>query len=205
MLHARSDYARIADPAANPALVTAYNDAMNLVAHYDSTEDYAGDAYHRAMRALASLARALSPTLGLLVDAHGVYMPAHPIEADEPVFVLRASDRYAPQTVDAWATLVHDRGKGDSDLSRSAAAHAWAMRDWARTHGGAKTPDAPEGTLVDPDATQGRGARAGNDARSIAQSTSSGAVPIPALSPVQSADLDVDAERAPSIDDRAAL
>jgi hypothetical protein len=149
MLHARSDYQRIQDPAANKDLVLAYNAAMNLVArgplygkgrpvHSSETEAYS---------ALSELCRHLTPTLGLIVDAKGVYMPAHPIADDEPVFVLRASDMHAPETVEKWAALAYDRGKGDDPFSRSAMAHADRMREWAGSHGGSKRPDAPPETL----------------------------------------------------------
>lgn len=149
MIHARSDYDRIQDPAANHPLLLAYQQAHNLTATYDATEDRAGDAYHRAMRALAQLATALEPTLGLIINDVEVAVPAHPIADDEPVFVLRASDRHAPATVEFWAGLVYDRGNGNEEASRSAVNHVHLMRYWQHVHG-AKRPDAPPETLETP-------------------------------------------------------
>jgi hypothetical protein len=51
------------------------------------------------------------------------------IPADEPVFVLRAQDRVAAETVRIWANLNDDAG-GDPYLSELARNHAIAMDAW---------------------------------------------------------------------------
>lgn len=137
MLHAREDFARIQDPASNPELLEAYNDAMNLVAHGPRGD---GAVDRAPYVALSKLCRALHPTLGLLSDSAGFHLPANPIGADEPVFLLRAHDRYAPDTVDRYSTLVFDRGNGDAELSEDASAQAKRMREWQQAHA-AKAPE----------------------------------------------------------------
>jgi hypothetical protein len=51
------------------------------------------------------------------------------IPADEPVFILRAQDKVAAETVRIWANLNEDAG-GDPELSRLARNHAIAMDAW---------------------------------------------------------------------------
>lgn len=147
MLHARTDYRRIQDPATDKELCLAYQAARNALGEgviiADGSASIAADALHR-------LVVALEPTLGLIITNDGIDMPAHPIAADEPVFVLRAADRHAPATVEEWAKLVYDRGKGDEAMSTSAAAHARRMRTW-QTANGSKRPDAPADVLDVPD------------------------------------------------------
>lgn len=65
--------------------------------------------------------------------------PEKKIGEDEPVFLLRAKDALAPDTVEHWALLLYRRG-GDRDLARKAMDQATAMREYQKQHG-AKLPD----------------------------------------------------------------
>ncbi len=134
MKHARPDYQRIQDPAANAALLKAFDDAMNLVAHGPER-----GLNHEHSRVLSSLCRALHPTLGELVRNP----VTSPIDDDEPVFVLRGKDKHAPDTIRKWAEFVYRRGNGNRDMSSMAMDHADAMERWQRDHG-CKEPDLPE-------------------------------------------------------------
>lgn len=58
---------------------------------------------------------------------------------DEPVFVLRASDRFAPGLIDHWANQAHAAGVPDNKVAE-AVQLADAMRVWQRRNG-SKTPD----------------------------------------------------------------
>lgn len=60
--------------------------------------------------------------------------------ADEPLFILRAQDRFAPALVRRWADQAEASGVSPSKVheARSLAAR---MEAWARDHGGAKVPD----------------------------------------------------------------
>ncbi len=64
------------------------------------------------------------------------------IPEQEPVFLLRAQDQYAPDTLRDYAARVYNRGRGDSEASREILEHAQAMEVWQREHG-SKLPDAP--------------------------------------------------------------
>lgn len=91
MIHARSDYNRIQDPALNdPSL--------------------------------------LSPG-------------SRPIAADEPVFLVRASDANFEETVLAWAEA-QDRIDDSADMSETARKHVLLAKNWQHVNG-VKTADAP--------------------------------------------------------------
>jgi hypothetical protein len=68
--------------------------------------------------------------------------PAGLIPADEPVFLLRGQDKYAPDTLRDYAARVYDRGHGSSEACQEIYAHAELMEQWQADHG-AKVPDAP--------------------------------------------------------------
>lgn len=55
--------------------------------------------------------------------------PDKKIPEDEPVFMVRAKDKVAAATVEAWANL-HEAAGGDKAMSDMARAHAQKMRDW---------------------------------------------------------------------------
>lgn len=59
--------------------------------------------------------------------------------ADEPVFVLRSKDKYAPTLVRLWAQLVALEG-GYNDKTKAAVDLADAMEDWQLING-SKLPD----------------------------------------------------------------
>lgn len=165
MKHARTDYQRIQDPAANAPLLDAYNRAMSRVAHGPLSTPKRADAAavesvrnerNDALEVLGELCRALTPILGELVTADGIQpLPggSKPIGDDEPVFILRARDALAPQVVERWCELLYkSRGENDGGRTRHAViGHAAAMRAWAQVNG-SKIPDTPPGVLVDVDA-----------------------------------------------------
>lgn len=67
------------------------------------------------------------------------------IPRDEPVFLLRATDEFAPELVTLWAERLVARG-GDPRMARMAFDQANAMRAWQRAHG-SKVPDLPDHVL----------------------------------------------------------
>lgn len=65
------------------------------------------------------------------------------IPPGEPLFVLRAQDQCAPQTLRRWADLVEAGSMPDSPSRAKAAGArrlAQEMEDWQATHG-SKVPD----------------------------------------------------------------
>lgn len=72
------------------------------------------------------------------------------IPDDEPVFLLRASDKFAPATMDYWIGMLI-RESGDSKTIARLQDHAQNMRVWQNEHGGGKVPDAPEDNNIDRD------------------------------------------------------
>lgn len=63
------------------------------------------------------------------------------IGEQEPVFVLRAGDEFAPGLVTLWAEQMYARG-GDPRLIAMAHEQARRMSAWQRAHG-SKVPDLP--------------------------------------------------------------
>lgn len=63
------------------------------------------------------------------------------IPEDEPVFLLRAQDKTAPEVVDAWADWAKEDGAADN-IVEAARTHAELMRKWQEVHG-SKVPDMP--------------------------------------------------------------
>lgn len=59
---------------------------------------------------------------------------------DEPIFVLRATDNLAPDTVRAWASSARCRGVNLKKV-KDALQVADEMEAWAKKHGGASEPD----------------------------------------------------------------
>lgn len=58
---------------------------------------------------------------------------------DEPIFVLRSTDRLAPFLVEEWATNAEDQGADPAKVAE--AKHlALRMRNWQTLHG-SKLPD----------------------------------------------------------------
>lgn len=64
---------------------------------------------------------------------------ANLIPEDEPVFLLRAQDMWAPAAVDNWADLLALDG-GDIATVKQAKECAKEMRKWQKKHG-SKSPD----------------------------------------------------------------
>lgn len=68
------------------------------------------------------------------------------IGENEPVFLLRAQDRLAPDTLIYWASQLKASG-GDVDTANNIIKFAERMRIWQLTHN-VKIPDAPKDTLL---------------------------------------------------------
>lgn len=69
-------------------------------------------------------------------DYQRIQDPAGKIPDNEPVFLFRAQDKYAPIAVNAWADALESDG-GDKVLVSSARAHARKMQEWENK----KSPD----------------------------------------------------------------
>lgn len=67
-------------------------------------------------------------------DYDHIQDPSGKIANDEPVFLLRAKDRTAPQILNEWARLQRFFG-GDEQLAQMADEHAARMRAWQAVNG----------------------------------------------------------------------
>lgn len=67
-------------------------------------------------------------------DYNRIQDPAGKIGADEPVFLVRAQDKSAPETLRFWAD---ENIRNDGDPAASRLAEQWAdkMEDWQRANG----------------------------------------------------------------------
>lgn len=74
-------------------------------------------------------------------DYDRIQDPAGKIAEDEPVFLLRAKDKLAPDTLRFWADGVEVTG--NNELAEHIRAHADAMEKWQEKNG-CKLPDAPK-------------------------------------------------------------
>ncbi len=74
-------------------------------------------------------------------DYNRIQDPEGKIGEDEPVFLLRAKDTFAPAVVKMWAELV--QASGDQDLADHVFAWAWQMEEW-QVLNDSKVPDSPE-------------------------------------------------------------
>ena len=74
-------------------------------------------------------------------DYNRIQDPAGKIPADEPVFLLRAQDKHAPEVVAFWASLVLREGNAP-EMGSMAMHQARRMGDWQAEHG-RKSPDLP--------------------------------------------------------------
>jgi hypothetical protein len=84
-------------------------------------------------------------------DYNRIQDPVGKIPADEPVFLLRAQDKSAPDTVRGWA-LENLRNGGDVQLSKLAERHADAMEAWQDEHGSKPADAAPAAQAAPVDA-----------------------------------------------------
>lgn len=75
-------------------------------------------------------------------DYDRIQDPEGKIPADEPVFLLRAQDKVAPETVYLWAVAAKKAG-ADEEIVEHAFDHADLMLDWQKKHG-CKVPDMPK-------------------------------------------------------------
>jgi hypothetical protein len=74
-------------------------------------------------------------------DYKRIQDPAGLIPEDEPVFLLRAQDKVAPETVEMWAQFADDAGAAPN-ITYAALKQAREMREWQKEHG-CKVPDMP--------------------------------------------------------------
>ncbi len=70
-------------------------------------------------------------------DYNRIQDPANLIGEDEPVFLLRATDKTAPNAIRHWAAMQHNE-----DISQLAYAHAIKMEEWQEKNG-CKDADLP--------------------------------------------------------------
>ena len=75
-------------------------------------------------------------------DYSHIQDPSGKIPEDEPVFLLRAQDKVAPEVVEDWAIAARNAG-ADPEIVNHAFAHAQLMRKWQTEHG-CKVPDMPK-------------------------------------------------------------
>lgn len=73
-------------------------------------------------------------------DYNRIQDPEGKIAEDEPVFLLRAKDALAPNTLRHWADQLAWQTSEDDPLVRLAKDQADKMEEWARING-SKTPD----------------------------------------------------------------
>lgn len=76
-------------------------------------------------------------------DYDQIQDPSGKIPAEEPVFLLRASDMLAPNVVMHWALQAKANGC-DPEIVAAAENQARAMLEWQQSHG-RKRPDMPKG------------------------------------------------------------
>lgn len=67
------------------------------------------------------------------LDYNRIQDPAGLIPQDEPVFLLRAQDRFAPDTVLYWSSEA-EQGGADAAIVELAREHAAAMAKWQNDH-----------------------------------------------------------------------
>ena len=66
---------------------------------------------------------------------------ANLIPEDEPVFLLRAQDKLAPEVVEYWADIAEQEGASEN-IVKAARAHVELMQKWQEKNG-SKIPDMP--------------------------------------------------------------
>ncbi len=62
------------------------------------------------------------------------------IDDDEPIFVLRATDKFAPEVIRFWAALLRQANNSPSDKEQDALECATEMEDW-QAKNDCKVPD----------------------------------------------------------------
>lgn len=76
-------------------------------------------------------------------DYNRIQDPENKIPEDEPVFLLRAQDFNAPNTVEYWADQAEAQG-AKRNIVLAARQQAKKMRDWQGDFNRVKIPDMPE-------------------------------------------------------------
>lgn len=148
MIHARPDYNRIQDPAAEPAIyqwIRRFAEAFR--------------AGHQPSHLLAVVESCPLPVAELEAFAARAELPeaAVPIAVDEPVFLVRAQDECAPGTVRAWAELALVAG-ASGFIVGLAQHHAGQIDAWQEEHP-PKIPDLSLPAFSAPDSAHGPGFR----------------------------------------------
>ncbi len=58
---------------------------------------------------------------------------AQPENADEPIFTLRAQDKFAPNVLQAWILLLRIEGASPEKIAKGEA-HLRAIEEWQKAH-----------------------------------------------------------------------
>lgn len=72
-------------------------------------------------------------------DYNRIQDPENKIPENEPVFLLRAKDKLAPELLLRWASKLRLEG-GQPEMAEMVTNHAQKMLDWQKEHG-CKLPD----------------------------------------------------------------
>ena len=75
-------------------------------------------------------------------DYNVIQAPPELIPEDEPVFLLRGQDKFAPAVVGFWANLAGEHMGASKDIVIAAREQAERIREWQKTHK-VKLPDLP--------------------------------------------------------------
>lgn len=75
-------------------------------------------------------------------DYNRIQDPAGKIAANEPVFLLRAKDKLAPELMHYWARRLSEEG-GDTRMAAMVHKHAELAKEWQKKNG-CKLPDLPK-------------------------------------------------------------
>ena len=127
MKHARDDYNVIQD-------VTAAQKLAELVLDMPMVTDKGLVAHRLAREVLGITDHGRAPAMNPITTNGTTRL----LPDDEPVFLLRAQDKFAADTVRYWANLVETYGRG-REIAFIAREHAAKMDAWPKK----KVPDLP--------------------------------------------------------------
>lgn len=139
MRHAREDYQRVQDPAAEPEIYRWVGMLAEAFREH-------GNFRTASVQGQMALGEALDacPVTGedLRRFASRAETAGSPIGKDEPVFLIRGRDLAAPGAIRAWADLARLAGASPF-IVNLARGHALAVETWQSEAGGGKVPDIP--------------------------------------------------------------
>jgi len=72
-------------------------------------------------------------------DYNRIQDPENKIPEDEPVFLLRGQDKFAPSLLRQWADFMQEE-EGGQEMADMVFEHADKMEEWQKEHG-SKIPD----------------------------------------------------------------